>query len=84
MAGATRLLALAGDPSGATVIIATTPAVAVAGEAIPNGNTPVVFPRVGSVTETLPVPGAATSVAGTMAASPVVDPNCVGNELPFH
>jgi hypothetical protein len=36
--GKTRLSSFAGDPSGAAVTNATTPAVAAAGDAIPNGS----------------------------------------------
>ena len=43
--GVTRLLLLAGEPSGATVIICTTPAVEVEGEAMLKVSDPELFPE---------------------------------------
>jgi hypothetical protein len=84
MAGATRLSSLAGVPSGATVIICTTPAVAAAGEAMPKGREFEDAPEAGSYTEMFTVPGAATRALVTVAARPALVPNCVGKALPFH
>jgi hypothetical protein len=60
--GFTALLLLAGVPSGATVIICTTPAVPTAAEAMLKDSAFEVTPVDGSCTVMLAVPCAATSV----------------------
>jgi len=63
----TRLSSFAGVPSDAIVIIATTPAVAAAGDAIPNGSELDFAPEELSVTVIAAVAGCATSAPEIVA-----------------
>jgi hypothetical protein len=73
--GATKLLLLAGVPSGATVIKAITPAVAAAGDAMPKGSEAVVVPDAVSSTVIDTVPGSAIIAAVTGALMSVLVPD---------
>jgi|SRR5438094_9465428 len=81
MEGATRLSPFAHEPSEATVIRVTTPAVAAAGEAI--GNTAAFDVAPESTTVTVALPGVAIREAETVAAKSVLSPNCVGRGFPL-
>lgn len=81
MEGAIALSSFAGEPSGATVMSWTTPAVAAAGEAIPNGSELEAVPE--SVTVMVAVPGVTAKSLEMVAFRLVGSPNCVGNGDPF-
>ena len=79
--GATRLSPFAGEPSVATVMRATTPAVAAAGEAIARTTALEFLPE--SLAVIVAFPGATMSELDTEAAISVASPNCVGSGFPF-
>src|SRR5579864_9102842 len=82
MEGATRLSPFAGEPSRAMVIKLITPAVTVAGEAMPKGTALEVTAEAETVI--LTVPGCAMRELETDAAKSVLSPKLVGSEAPFH
>jgi hypothetical protein len=84
MDGGTRLSASAAFPSVAIVINPITPAVAAAGEAIPNGCVFETAPETESLTVMLTVPGAAIRELDTEAVKIALVPNVVGSAVPFH
>jgi hypothetical protein len=65
------------------VINCTTPAVAAAGDATPNGSVFEVTPSELSETEIVAVPGFATSEAGTVAERSLASPNVVVSGVLF-
>jgi hypothetical protein len=84
IAGPTRLSPFAGVPSGATVIMDMTLAVAAAGEAMPNETEFEIAPMDESFTVMLTVPGIAMSEADTAAARSALSPKVVLRAVPFH
>ena len=84
MDGGTKLSALAALPSVATVMSWITPAVAAAGEAIPNGCAFEIAPEDESLTVTLMVPGLDIIESDTDAVKIASVPNVVGSGVPFH
>jgi hypothetical protein len=79
-----KLSPFAGEPSGATLTSAITPAVAVAGDAIPNGSAFDTSPEDASLAVICAVPGRAISEPETVAIRIWLVPNVVGRAVPFH
>jgi hypothetical protein len=84
MEGPTKLSAFADEPSVAIVISWITPAVAAAGDAMPNCFTFDLVPDEESWTAMLAVPGSAIREFGMDAVRMALVPNVVDTGAPFH